>query len=281
MAEMNKKNTGHDDDAVAKLLGGLRRVETPNDFGVRVKARIAERRSHRNSSFWLPVLKLVTPVAAVTVLGAFLYLGGIFNGDVTDLSGVPPVAEDKRIQSPPDTGREGVSSDIEFAAVNADAPDTSVIAQSNARTNTNGLQKTQTAVSPVRERTPAGPGAGSSVSRAATVPEAPIRPPGLSPNPVQTDAARPEGFKGGRSLTAVDLVSLFGAAADMTGDGMVVRSVASSGIAERSGIKPGDVITAIDGDPVNGASRFEGGKAYRTISIRRDGQRIDLEIRNR
>src|SRR5688572_29519198 len=61
-----------DEQQISKMLGGLKRVEAPGDFDLRVRGRIAAGKPADKSS-WLPV-----PVRLAVPLGLLLLVGGYF-----------------------------------------------------------------------------------------------------------------------------------------------------------------------------------------------------------
>ncbi|MBL8185263.1 MAG: PDZ domain-containing protein, partial [Blastocatellia bacterium] len=67
---------------------------------------------------------------------------------------------------------------------------------------------------------------------------------------------------------------------DRAVSGVSVRSVRKNGIADRTGIRSGDSIEAIDDRPVNESTTFEDGSTLKTIRILRDGRQIVLPIKN-
>src|SRR4051812_34489060 len=58
---------------ISDMLGSLKRVETPGDFGFRVKGRIAGRRPSTGRRSWLPAT-----AAVAAPLGLVLAVGGYF-----------------------------------------------------------------------------------------------------------------------------------------------------------------------------------------------------------
>src|SRR5687768_14160978 len=78
------------DDQVVKLLGGLKRVNAPENFESRVKARLsAAQTSSRNLGF----LKLAVPAGALAALALFLLLSGYLGREMSSADFV--VADEK------------------------------------------------------------------------------------------------------------------------------------------------------------------------------------------
>lgn len=282
MTDKNVQKNSMTEDNVTELLGGLRRVETPNDFGVKVRARIAERRDANRSFSLSGLFKIATPAAALVLLAAFLYFGGIFSNNIPETDGLAvveqPANNSMQIAQTTDDNAS-INTELEVAAANTNqTSNLQVVEVSNQNTNKTVVRPNKN-VENLRPRTiTETPLAGSSTTRAATAQPQTIRPPGLTPQNVPEIENRPEGFEASGSFTANELIGLFGAEGDVTTSGLKVSSVTANGIAERSGIKKGDLITSIDGQQITPSSRFDGGKTYKTANIIRDGQNIEVEI---
>jgi S1-C subfamily serine protease len=78
--------------------------------------------------------------------------------------------------------------------------------------------------------------------------------------------------------------ALGAAVKDAPGGGTLVGTVRPGTPAERGGLKPGDVIVAVDGTPVAGvdslASLIQGarGQGSAMLTVQRDGSRISLRV---
>jgi serine protease Do len=55
--------------------------------------------------------------------------------------------------------------------------------------------------------------------------------------------------------------------------GVLIVSVAGGGPAARAGLRPGDVLLRVDGEPVNAPNQFQG-----RVALRRPGELVDLEV---
>ena len=85
-----------DEAKVRELLGGMKRVETPKDFGFKVQARIANAKpeTYRETAGGWVFLRYAAPLALVLIVTSAFVISGIYK--VNDDS-VPAVAE---IQNP-------------------------------------------------------------------------------------------------------------------------------------------------------------------------------------
>lgn len=277
MAKTDEKNKVLTEDTVAEMLGRLKRVESPNDFGIKVRAKIAERKAVPESIDLMHVFKLVMPAAALVILGSFLYFGGIFSSDVRDDAAIA-VAEPKPIESESINTPAPITVN-EVAAVNAEPP--RVFEANTSRSNTRAVKRDREVIPVNTEQETSAPPEGGSYRQAITGSGTPIRPPGLSPESISRPDSRPEGFEGSRAVTGDELLSLFGIEAESSDSGMRVRNVREHGIADRSGVKAGDVITAIDGQKLSTDGRYNGETTYRALTVIRGGQNIPLVIRYR
>ena len=69
------------DKSITNLLGGLKRVDAPENFEFGVKARIAKGEPKESASPFA-FLKIAVPTAALAGLAAFLYVSGFMSGDI-------------------------------------------------------------------------------------------------------------------------------------------------------------------------------------------------------
>jgi len=229
MRNEDQKIVEFENDSVSKLLGGLKRVEAPGDFDFRVKARIALRRSGKTSASWMPAsVRVVVPAGVLVLVGAYFGFNALFSG--------PPAAQQTSIAGAPP---------ISVAPVN-NAPPQEVAA----------VPSSETAVAPPVVKTP-----GASRKTNDSQPEKPISRPGRSTKD-----------SGGRSLdTALSIVrtlssnlSQLGIGVSYVGSSRVVTSVKQGSIAERSGLKTGDVIEAV---------------TEKSLRVRRDGKSMQIDLK--
>jgi len=58
----NEEQKFNEDESVSKLLGGLKRVDAPNDFDFRVRARIAEGKPEDTTVSWRLAVRYAVPL---------------------------------------------------------------------------------------------------------------------------------------------------------------------------------------------------------------------------
>lgn len=276
------------DAKISALLGDLKRVDVPPDFDFRLKARIAraEANDYRPSTF-LPVLRYVLPLGLVILVSAFVVFNGVY---FADEQSVPQIAE-KQSQHPPleiisdktdavisSYANENISPPPAKAET-AGIPNSVRIQDRNKQSSANSSfaaaasgRKPKAKIFPDKEDT-----SGSHTS--AFTPETKITtPPGINPNRAVQTSPNPES---GKSLTAKEVLSQLGIEAVFTNENWKVKSVVQNSLAERSGVKPGDAVEAIDGERLTDKplkSRTIEGK---NLTIARGREKIEISLNNR
>ncbi|MEO7659678.1 MAG: hypothetical protein ABIV48_08685, partial [Pyrinomonadaceae bacterium] len=98
MNNKDLKTNERESDSISQLLGSLRRVEAPNDFNFRVRARIAKGRRAKVKTDWLPVaVRYAMPLVLLVLIGGYFGFNSFYQpGEVN----VPVVAEVKPTVGP-------------------------------------------------------------------------------------------------------------------------------------------------------------------------------------
>lgn len=254
---------------VSAILQGLPRVEAPKDFDFQVRARIARQNEENQRIPFFLSFRHILPFASVLLIVSAVAIGGLFiirNGgnDRVDSSSAarpqdPQIQPAKEISAMPQPANSFTESN---ASVNAPAPEADL----------------ETRKMPVRQKRPASSseknvdeGGGSRDLAVTSVP--PViqpefntnRPIEVVPNPNRTTIS---------SLSEVLKISGIDAE-----DGKVI-SVAKNSLAERSGIRVGDSILAVNGRKID-SGEFSGNQiSIRTITIIRNGESVDIVLKN-
>jgi hypothetical protein len=229
------------DESISNLLGGLERVEAPENFEFGVKARIASGEPKESTSPF-GFVKIAVPTAAFAGLAAFLYMSGFMFGDI------PPVqvAEEKpAVISTQETLRG------ETQEVPAKEPGTvSNLRETQiASARANGANnKTRAAVDAVKR-----PIGGGSIDQTLN-PDRPIK----------------------RAIPVQRVLETAGISAEFQGDRCVANSV--SGPAERIGVKGGDVILTVNNVPIKSSTTFEDGVELKSVRVNRAGRNLKLSF---
>src|SRR5882757_9958101 len=95
----NEEQKIYEDEPVSKLLGGLKRVEAPNDFDFRVKARIAAGKPADRSASWLPAsVRYAVPLVLLVLVGGYIAFNAFYSAKKID---APAMAETQTINNLP------------------------------------------------------------------------------------------------------------------------------------------------------------------------------------
>src|SRR5258706_1687753 len=95
----NEEQKIYKDESVSKLLGALKRIETPNDFDFRVKARIADGKPVERSASWLPAsIRYTLPLVLLLLVGGYFAFNALYSAKKID---APAVAETRTIIDTP------------------------------------------------------------------------------------------------------------------------------------------------------------------------------------
>ena len=261
---------------VRQLLGELKRVEAPKNFGFAVQARIANARPEdfRTAGIGPAFLRYAMPLALVLLVVSGFVLNGIYN--VNDNS-VPAVAESGPAQAPvpsapvvppanevastgndPQVTNSGnetrVVTGSEIAAESVPGPRTRKAVVSSRNTNGGSIDSTQEGRTPIINLNPEMP----------VVPAGPSHPGTMGPAgqiPVQA------------------ILKIVGIKADSSNEGWKVTAVEANSLSEHSGVKAGDYVEAINGQPVTEGTRFSGGLIVKNLRVKRDGKTLDIPLK--
>lgn len=273
MDETERHKTIPNDDKISRLLGSLGRVDAPKDFEHRLKARIAnDANSPRTARKSNPILAFAVPVSLLVLLGIFLYVSDLISpttGRLEDVVVSEPINEKTAVTGSPEIAKAVQNAD-EFRERASAVPAPPTTAHNRAILRSTATRKSSTQLD--RE-------SGNSIVLSATQPERPILPPGINPQRISPED-RPPGFDRQGKPTIDEVFELIGIETVRAVSGVTVRSVRRNGIADRSGVRSGDLVEAIDDRPINETTTFEDGSTLKTVRVRRDGRQVVLQIKN-
>lgn len=260
---------------VRQMLGELKRVEAPKNFGFAVQARIANARPEdfRPAGGGLAFLRYAVPLSLVLLVVSGFVLTGIYN--VNDNS-VPVVADNIQPAAPApvappaapranevvsaengpqvNSGKETqVLPGAEIVAVSAPGPRTKKAEVSSRNTNGGSIDHTLEVRTPIINLNPA-----------AGVPAAPPQPGTMGPTgqiPVQ------------------EILKIVGIKADSSSQGWKITAVDANSLSDRSGVKAGDYVEAINDQPVTEGTRFSGGLIVKNLRVKREGKALDIALK--
>ena len=228
------------DESITNLLGGLKRIEAPENFEFGVKARIAKGEPKESASPFA-FLKIAVPTAALAGLATFLYVSGFMSGDI------PTVQVVEQTTKPEAVAKATVHTE-DMASKEPDAVSNARETQiASARTN-GATNKTRGAVDSVKQRN-----GGGSIDQTLN-PLRPIR----------------------RVVPVQRVLESAGIDAEFQGDRCVAKSV--TGPAERLGVKGGDVILTVNDVSIKPSTTFEEGIELKSVRVKRAGRNLRLSF---
>lgn len=256
-----------DEAKVRGMLGGMKRVETPKDFGFKVQARIANVRPETfREKRGFGVLGYAMPLGLVLVVTSAFIINSVYNvGDNT----VPPVAGVDMFQQP--IVSPGAPQSNEVARVVPGEPRSD---------STSGPDANTLAVNPNRpsREKKTGDSKDSGGGSRDMTQERPL--PFFQPPGAQSNTTGSPGEVVARGQIAVRAVlEIVGIRADFADQGWKVRAVEKNSVAERSGVKSGDLIEAINGLPVTDGTQFSGRFIGKNLRVNRDGNTVEIDLK--
>ncbi|MCY7377201.1 MAG: hypothetical protein LH472_14670 [Pyrinomonadaceae bacterium] len=246
------------------MIDGLKPVAAPNDFDIRVKARIANAKpSDFQSPRFLPILRYVLPLSVVVLLfGLFVFNSAYFSGS----QNVPQIAQ-SIIENP--TAKENPPVNIAFANQLAFAPSNGnksavepsltagnsiveIPSKTAKRLENNQDVKFETAAlsSNRQAKSPRKSGGNDSGggSRVSALSETTIRTPkGINLNANVNGAPKIESPK---PAGDAEILSFFGIETVLENGRRTVKSLTKNSAAGRSDVKVGDVIEKVKNNSV-------------------------------
>ncbi|MGQ0543393.1 MAG: hypothetical protein ACT4O9_16350 [Blastocatellia bacterium] len=266
MAFNEEKFETEEEQRIAGQLRGLRRVEAPQDFDMRLKARFANHRPSNDGVFpRLIFMKFALPAIVLAAFGIFLFSASIFGPDIS----VPPVVT----EAPRDVSQPAFSNEQMASAENSQKPSTEPNTSREPSSNLMAEKRNE------RPRDRKDGNGGGSVDMTVRGTEKPVLPSGIDPER-DANTNRPAGFDGAGVLPAKDMLSFLGIKAELEAGKWRVKSVSDTSTAGRSGVMADDVIEAVDNTPLDGGTRLRGGESIRTLVIRRNGETVRINLKN-
>ncbi len=270
-----------DEQKISHLVGSLEKVSAPENFNLRLKARLASADENESRISVWQTLRYVLPLTATAFIAAFLiFQAGIFSSssNQTEIAAnlqIPPTPENSR--NLPSNTLVAQSSNLVFNE-NKSEPKLSEsnatdIKSENVSADANRLKKREkiSSKSAQNEDLP--------LSRDSALGESNVKlmPKGLNARKPVSIGREPE--KENVSLEAVEVLRFIGVETVFEGKKLKVKSVKENSLAEHSGIKNGDFVEAIDDQKLeqeNMKPEFKGGK---TLTVLRDGKVLEIVLK--
>ena len=261
-----------DEQNVARLLLGLKRVDAPKDFDFHLKARIANASPAvlRPVRFF-PVLKYGVPLALFLLIGsAFVLMNSYSGADVPAVAVIPVTsapqvtAETRKEITPPVRTDPEVKPQENEKILVATEP-------KNAKREFRAEQAKELLAPRVIPRATVNFNGGGSYDSAVNKASDTIAAPVLTNTNSNSNVAPAIPLQFRQMLMSIGID-----AAEAGAKTWRVMKLAKDSVAERSGMLVGDVIEAIDGKPID--PLYKGTFTARSINVRRSEKVVKIDL---
>jgi len=274
-----------EDEKIRSLIGSLKRVDAPKDFDFRVKARIANAKSvHRKPQFF-PVLRYVLPLGLIILISAAVVFNSVYFGDAQ----VPVVAENQiqkesssdKLSPTKQTGEENIARKADDKVSGANVSNSEITRErefSKVKVNTVAVKSSRKENLKVSQKNYNVDNSGGSLVSASTATPTKqiINRMGIIPG--RTIKNLPNSVENVKSLTAKDILFQFGVEAVFTNESWTVKSVRQNSPAERSGVKTGDAVEAIDGEKLTDKPLKNRTIQGKKLTVARGAEKIEIRL---
>jgi hypothetical protein len=260
-----------DDNRISQLLSGLKRVGAPNDFDFRVRARIADGKPAAVPAFGIPAaVRYAVPLLLLLAVGAYFGFNAFYS---VNSSAVPPVAGSQPFKAAPLLGSPG--QDGVIGPVVANTRDEQAVAKSPDGVNSTQRTLPGANISRNPNARTNSPDGGSLDDTSHT--NKPIYPRGLDPD--SKPKIRSQDFQKAVQVPAKELLSVLGIVASYANSRWKVDAVIEHSVAERSGVKAGDVVEAINDQRIEEKTAFSSGFSGKGLRVLRDGKLVQITLK--
>lgn len=275
------QKTSGEQTRVWLMIDNLRRIDAPNDFDFRVKAKIANSKPADFQPRFLPALRYVLPVSIVVLL-----LGLVaFNANYFSNNNSAPQTAVAVSQMPLEKDSAPVNSFASNQIVAADTsnqPSITSVANLNIAPVENTQEKQSVAFNlPPKPKTTAPKknaedDGGSSRDLASTRSSEKL-PYGINPNRAVETLPNANNQN---SITDEDVWEFIGIKVVAENGNRKVTAVLPNTTAERSGVKTGDVIEAINGEKLSAKPLRVKTIEAKTLTIMRGTEKIEINLQS-
>ncbi|MEO8074386.1 MAG: PDZ domain-containing protein [Acidobacteriota bacterium] len=274
------------DVKIQQMIKNLPRIDAPKDFDFRLKARIANARPTEFQPRFLPVLRYILPLSVVVLIFTFVVINGVFFGRNNQTA--------EAVQQIPVESKTAQTNDLqtappEVAKIPAKPAPQSDLADSNfpkveekekekipvEKTNLVAV-KSQKKTQPELPKEKVIDNGGGSHDSAASYLRV-ITPNGIHVNDVVETS--PNNEHKNDILTKQILLPLGIEIVSENGKRRV-QSVKKGSIAERSGVKIGDLVEMIDGEKVSGDAVHNKTLQGKQITVLRGTEKVEITFDN-
>jgi len=245
------ENLTRDESRVAELIGTLKHVEAPGNFDARVRARIAQRRDEKPRRSMLPIFAGVVTLALLAFVG---YLG-------LRSSGTPTTSRPSEVANTQVSAPAAGNSMQPAAAPSPNAP------------SSNG--QTVAATTQSKDKKPS-----NNAPQGGSIDEASKDDRKLTGRTFDTTQRRGTDTSVGSGQIPVSMVvEAVGVHASWIGSGWRVDNVRPNSVAERGGVRTGDIIESMDGKSVGEKTTFNDSVVGKSLRVRREGATVEIPFK--
>ena len=266
-----------EDEKIRQMCGGLKRIDAPQNFDFRLNARIAAHQPQSAKSPILAFLRYAAPLGlAVAIFGAVVSNNfyPVDNAAVPQLAGSFTEKPRSESVSPLETekpseivSRNNVPSAV-FENETAKNSNSTLQFSTKSKNELGKIFENPKNMRPDENR-------GDSRDSASTQPRI-ITQQGFNSNkPLETS----NNFINPTLLSVKEILSTMGIAATLSVNGWRVQSVGQNSTAENSGVKPDDVIEAVNDIKILTASIPANSINLRKITVLRGGKRFEIVLK--
>ncbi len=279
MNEQEVKNESEmlsaDDRKLREMCLSLKRIDAPNDFDFKLKARIAKTNPGKFQPRFGWAFRYALPVLAFVMLAAiFAYNSSFWSAAENKSVAAAPGNAVKNSEKPPENNFVAVetspslldsnSQNIIVPAPRSPKSPENQIAQSNpikAKHETKSFE------------TKDNHGGSKDFASTNDTVEQPKFNSNLSPR-------IPESFMKTTPTSIQNILTEIGIKAALENGKWTVKSLTLNGMTERSGVKKDDVIEAIDDQPISSETKFDKTFSGKTLTVSRDGKKLEIKLQN-
>lgn len=263
-----RENLSADEQKICNLIGCMDEVSAPKDFEFRVKARISAAKEKKYQHSVWRTLRYALPLTATAIIAAFVMIqAGLFsstpNQTENNFASVNANSQEvinKQILPMNNQVVQTTNSDsIENKNVTKQ-PD-SFIAKSNPKQEIEKLSKRTKQPQSNLAKTDNFNGNNILASRPPSID---IKPAGISPD---------------KSVSVQEIFNLIGVETETEGNKLKVKSVKENSLAGNSGVKPGDIIEAIDGQKLDQKNSLLTLNGAKNITVTRENKVRTIELK--
>jgi hypothetical protein len=277
--QTEKELLSREDEKVRQLLGSLKKIDAPKNFDFRLKARIASTNpdDFAEKSSLFPILRFAAPLGLAVVILGVLVFNGLYSYENQTV--VPPLAENFSTK-PDEAANLPVANSLseQFVSAESNAPKPG-FEDTNKKENQAYPKDldlaANTAKSKNERRIVKNDGGGSKDSAYTKAQDFKLKDLNLNKS-----AANPNDFNNPKTSSIKDTLSPFGIEAVYSDNQWKVVSIKQNSAAERSGVKPNDIIEAIDKNRVPNETLPAKSSGGRNLNIVRDGKKMEIKLQD-